>query len=187
MLTRTKTIATLGPATDDPTMLEKIIQAGVDLVRLNFSHQTIEKQQQRVDKVRHCAESQGVQIGIIADLQGPKIRTECFKEGKVTLKEGQDFILDAAWPGEEGTLEGVGITYKQLPQDVRRSDLLLLDDGRIVLEVKEVVETQIRCQVVVGGILSNNKGINRQGGGLSADALTHKDRVDIAAAAAMQV
>lgn len=187
MLTRTKIIATLGPATDDPTMLEKIIRAGVDLVRLNFSHQTVEKQQQRVETIRHCAEAQGQQIGIIADLQGPKIRTERFKEGKVTLKEGQDFTLDAALADDEGTLEQVGITYKQLPKDVRRSDTLLLDDGRIVLEVKEVADTQIRCRVVVGGILSNNKGINRQGGGLSAEALTHKDRTDIAAAAAMHV
>lgn len=187
MLTRTKIIATLGPATDDPTVLEKIIHAGVDLVRLNFSHQTAEKHQQRVEKVRQCAKSQGVQIGIIADLQGPKIRTERFKDGKITLKEDQNFTLDAVWASDDGTAERVGITYKQLPNDVQRGDTLLLDDGRIVLEVKEVGDTQIHCRVLVGGILSNNKGINRQGGGLSAEALTPKDRADITTAAALQV
>jgi pyruvate kinase len=187
MLRRTKIIATLGPSTDDPKMLDKIVRAGVDVVRLNFSHETAEQHGRRLEAMRRCAGGHGRSIGVIADLQGPKIRIERFSEGQVTLKEGARFILDAAYPRDIGNQEYVGITYKQLPNDVQRGDTLLLDDGRIVLEVKEVVDTQIGCEVIIGGTLSNGKGINRQGGGLSAGALTHKDRVDIASAAAMQV
>ena len=187
MLRRTKIIATLGPSTDDPKMLDKIIRAGVDVVRLNFSHQTAEMHQRRLEAVRQCAEAHQRPIGVIADLQGPKIRIENFCEGHIVLNEGDDFTLDAAHPSHKGHQRSVGITYKLLPKDVRCGDTLLLDDGRIVLEVKKVVDTKINCQVLIGGVLSNHKGINRQGGGLSADALTYKDRVDITTAAAMQV
>jgi pyruvate kinase len=187
MLRRTKIIATLGPATDDPNMLDKVVQAGVDIVRLNFSHQTAETHQRRLTAVRKCAESYGRIIGVIADLQGPKIRIENFKTGEIQLQEGDKFILDATCASDAGDQERVGITYKQLPKDVRRGDTLLLDDGNIMLRVKEIIEGQIHCKVIIGGTLSNHKGINRQGGGLSADALTHKDRQDIATAAAMQV
>ena len=187
MFRRTKIIATLGPATDDPTMLEKIIQAGVDVVRLNFSHQTPEIHQKRLAALRECASTHGRTIGAIVDLQGPKIRIESFREGYIVLKEGDPFILDATLANHAGNQQAVGITYKQLPQDVLKGDTLLLDDGRIVLAVIKVVETQIQCEVIVGGKLSNNKGINRQGGGLSANALTYKDRADIATAAAMHV
>ena len=168
-------------------MLTQLIQAGVDVVRLNFSHETSEIHQLRLEQVRQCADALGRSIGVIVDLQGPKIRIENFSEGKIFLNEGDEFILDATCPNHAGNQQRVGITYKPLPKDVRPGDTLLLDDGRIVLEVKEVVENQIHCQVVVGGILSNGKGINRQGGGLSANALTYKDRMDIASAAAMQV
>jgi pyruvate kinase len=187
MLRRTKIIATLGPSIDDPKVLDKIIQAGVDVVRLNFSHQTIESHQRRLDALRLAAHAYGRPIGVIADLQGPKIRIEAFSEGQIVLNEGDKFTLDAAHPSDAGNQQCVGITYKKLPKDVQRHDTLLLDDGRLVLEVKEVIDTQIHCQVAIGGILSDHKGINRQGGGLSADALTYKDRADIAAAAAMQV
>ena len=187
MFRRTKIIATLGPSTDDPKMLDKLIQAGVDVVRLNFSHETSESHQRRLEQVRQYADAIGRPIGVIADLQGPKIRIESFSEGKIALNEGDKFILDATIPSNAGNQQRVGITYKPLPKDVRHADTLLLDDGRIVLEVKKVIDSQIHCGVVVGGILSNCKGINRQGGGLSANALTHKDRVDIATAAAMQV
>ncbi|MDM8557297.1 pyruvate kinase [Candidatus Parabeggiatoa sp. HSG14] len=186
MLRRTKIIATLGPSTDDPVMLDKIIQAGVDVVRLNFSHQTADIHQQRLDKVRQCA-TYGQSIGIMVDLQGPKIRTESFHEGKIVLNEGDKFTLDASCPKNAGNQHCVGITYKELPKDVQKGDNLLLDDGRIVLEVKKVVDSEIHCKTIVGGKLSNNKGINRQGGGLSAGALTSKDRADIITAAAMQV
>jgi len=187
MLRRTKIIATLGPSTDDPKMLDKIIQAGVDVVRLNFSHETLEAHQRRLEAVRKFASAYDRPIGAIADLQGPKIRIECFSEGKIQLNQGDKFTLDATHPSHAGNQKCVGITYKQLPKDIRQDDTLLLDDGRIVLKVDAVEETKIHCEVVVGGKLSNSKGINRQGGGLSADTLTYKDRIDIAAIAKMPV
>ncbi len=188
MFRRTKIIATLGPATDDPEMLHKTIKAGVDLVRLNFSHQSAEVHQKRLDEIkRTCTNDYGRPVGVIGDLQGPKIRIEAFSTGSVTLEKGQAFTLDAACPPTAGNVQQVGITYKELPRDVRRGDTLLLDDGCLRIEVKHVVGTKIHCKVAVGGQLSNYKGINRLGGGLSARALTHKDRNDIAVAAAMQV
>ncbi|MEW6353139.1 MAG: pyruvate kinase [Pseudomonadota bacterium] len=185
MLRRTKIVATLGPATDDPKVLDKMIEAGVDVVRVNFSHGSAQEHQLRAETVCNRARAYGRTVGVLADLQGPKIRIERFKNGKVELQEGDKFILDAELGAAEGTAERVGITYKQLPQDVKRADTLLLDDGRIVLWVDQVSGAQIECRVVVGGELSNNKGINRQGGGLSATALTDKDRADIKIAAAM--
>jgi len=186
MLRRTKIVATLGPATDDPKIMDKMIEAGVDVVRVNFSHGNADAHRLRAETICNRARAYGRHIGVLADLQGPKIRIERFKDGKVTLEEGGKFILDAQWDPKGGTTERVGIAYKQLPQDVKRADTLLLDDGRIVLWVDQVVGAQIECRVVVGGELSNNKGINRQGGGLSAPALTNKDREDIKTAAAMQ-
>ncbi len=183
---RTKIVATLGPATDDPKVLDKMLEAGLDVVRLNFSHGTAESHRLRAETVCKRALHYGRHIGVLADLQGPKIRIERFANGKVTLEEGDKFILDTQCDPAGGTQERVGITYKRLPQDVKRADTLLLDDGRIVLWVDEVVGTQIQCRVVVGGDLSNNKGINRQGGGLSATALTEKDRADIKLAAQMK-
>ncbi|GAB6041509.1 pyruvate kinase [Endothiovibrio diazotrophicus] len=183
---RTKIVATLGPATDDPKVLDAVIEAGVDVVRLNFSHGSHEEHQRRADEVRNRARAYGRQVGVIADLQGPKIRIDRFKTGKVHLKEGDLFILDAALGVNDGDETRVGLTYKELPQDVKRGDTLILDDGAIVLWVDDVTGEQINCRVVVGGELSNNKGINRQGGGLSASALTDKDREDIKAAAAIE-
>ena len=187
MLRRTKIIATLGPATDDPKVLEKIIQAGVDVVRLNFSHQTAEFHKKRLEAVRACASNHGRPIGVIVDLQGPKIRIESFKNGHVILNEGDKFTLDTACPADDGDQQHVGITYKQLPKDVKKGDILLLDDGRIVLKIQEVINGCVNCKVSIGGKLSNHKGINRQGGGLSASALTYKDKADIITAANMQV
>lgn len=186
MLRRTKIVATLGPATDDPKVLDGIIQAGVDVVRINFSHGDPNEHRLRVEMVRNRAQAHGRQVGVLADLQGPKIRIDRFKDGKVRLAEGDHFILDADWPATDGNQERVGITYKDLINDVNRGDTLLLDDGRIVLWVEKVDGSEIICKVVVGGELSNNKGINRQGGGLSAAALTEKDRVDIKTAAALE-
>ena len=186
MLRRTKIIATLGPATDDPAVLDEMIQAGVDVVRVNFSHGGAEDHVRRAETVRNRARAHGRQIGVIADLQGPKIRIEGFRDGPVTLREGARFVLDASLGPKDGSEERVGITYKDLPGDVERGDTLLLDDGRIVLWVDEVVGHEIVCRVVVGGELSDSKGINRQGGGLSANAITEKDRADIRVAAEMQ-
>jgi pyruvate kinase len=188
MVKRTKIVATLGPATDNPAMLDKIIEAGVDVVRLNFSHGSADQHRKRVELVRERAKLLQRAVGIIADLQGPKIRIERFAEGRILLSEGEMFTLDATLDSKAGNKDRVGIAYKQLPKDVRKNDILLLDDGRIVLSVKEIIDgNQIRCKVKVGGELSDNKGINRLGGGLSADALTHKDKQDIAIAAELQV
>jgi pyruvate kinase len=179
MLRRTKIIATLGPATDDPKMLDKILEAGVDVVRINMSHGTPEEHIERCDRIRNRARAHGRQVGVLADLQGPKIRIERFKKSKVELKEGDTFILDAKLGEQDGTSERVGLSYKELPGDVKRGDTLLLDDGRITLWVNDTTESEVNCRVVNGGELSDRKGINRQGGGLSAPALTDKDRNDI--------
>lgn len=184
---RTKIIATLGPATDDEAVLERLITAGVDLVRLNFSHGETVDHERRVAAVRTLAKKQGREVGILADLQGPKIRIARFKEKEVQLKEGHSFVLDSAMDSDAGNEHGVGIDYKALPQDVSPGDTLLLDDGRIELTVETVSGSQIQCNVLVGGALSNNKGINRQGGGLSAQALTEKDRQDLKTAVALEV
>ena len=186
MQRRTKIVATLGPATDDPKMLDQIIEAGVDVVRINFSHGEPGDHAERVEKVRNRARAHGRQVGVLADLQGPKIRIECFKDGPISLEEGARFTLDGNMGTHEGHQEAVGLGYKALPDDVNRGDTLLLDDGRVVLWVEEVAGTQIHCKVVVGGALSDRKGINRQGGGLSAPTLTEKDRNDIRLAASFE-
>ncbi len=180
---RTKIIATLGPASTTETVLRDMVKAGVDVVRMNMSHGAPEEHAERVALVRHLAQEAGRFIAILVDLQGPKIRVARFKNKKVNLKEGAIFYLDSALGNEDGDETQVGIDYKELPRDVRAGDTLLLDDGRIVFTVKSVNGTRIECVVAVGGDLSNNKGINRQGGGLSAKALTDKDKRDIQVAA----
>jgi pyruvate kinase len=186
MLRATKIVATMGPATDDPKVLDEVIAAGVDVVRVNFSHGTPEEHLKRVETVRNRARAHGRQVGVLADLQGPKIRIDRFVDGGITLEEGARFALDGTLDRDLGDERQVGLAYKELPRDVQRGDTLLLDDGSIVLWVDQVVGERINCRVVVGGRLSSNKGINRQGGGLSAGALTHKDREDIALAAEMR-
>ena len=186
MQRRTKIVATLGPSTDDPKVLDGMIQAGVDVVRVNFSHGTPEEHLRRAENVRNRARAHGRQVGVLADLQGPKIRIARFTDDKVVLQEGARFILDAALDVEAGNQERVGLTYKALTDDVKRGDTLLLDDGAVVLWVEEVTGAEIETRVVVGGTLSDNKGINLQGGGLSAQSLTEKDRADIRVAADMQ-
>jgi len=168
-------------------MLEKMIAAGVNVVRLNFSHGTPEDHQMRADNVRAAAKKLGVVVGILADMQGPKIRCGKFKTGKTMLTIGQKFILDADMPLDDGDDERVGLTYKELVGDVEPGARLLLNDGLLVMDVDDVIGQAIHCTVVVGGVLSNNKGINRAGGGLSADALTEKDKEDIKTACAIGV
>ena len=184
---RTKIVATLGPGSSSSEVILEMIRAGVDVFRLNFSHGSHEEQKHRVDVIRECSEKTGRIIGILADLQGPKIRTHKFKDGQVQLIRGETFILDAALGKDEGTNERVGLAYKNLPKDVEKGDILLLDDGRVELEVSEVVGDEVRCEVIYTCVLSNNKGINLKGGGLSAPALTDKDKEDLKAAAAMEV
>jgi pyruvate kinase len=184
MLRRTKIVATLGPASSDPLTLARMIDAGLDVVRMNFSHGTAAEHRQRVELVRSLAIKAGRAVGVLVDLQGPKIRIGKFKEGKISLKAGEKFVLDAEC--EIGDAHRVGLDYKSLPKDVRTGDTLLLDDGRIVLGVSSVKGLRINCLVEQGGTLSNNKGINRKGGGLTAPALTEKDKRDIRTAAELK-
>ncbi|NNF50955.1 MAG: pyruvate kinase [Gammaproteobacteria bacterium] len=187
MTRRTKIVATLGPGTDDPKIMRAILQAGVDVVRINFSHGSAGDHGKRVKAARAAAAELGKSVGVLGDLQGPKIRIDRFRNGPIDLKEGQSFTLDAELGRDDGNEKQVGLTYKDLPQDVSKGDILLLDDGAISLEVMAVEGSAIRCRVQQGGRLSNNKGINRKGGGLSAAALTEKDFEDIVLAAKLDV
>ncbi|HEU4653808.1 MAG TPA: pyruvate kinase [Steroidobacteraceae bacterium] len=187
MLRRTKILTTLGPATDNPKVLTELIRAGADVVRVNFSHGEPEFHAKRVQMVRQAAEEVGKWVAILGDLQGPKIRIDRFVDGKIFLNEGEPFTLDVSLDPRGGTQKSVGVAYKELPKDVRAGDTLLLNDGLIVLEVDKVDGPRIETHVVVGGELSDKKGINKQGGGLSAGALTDKDREDIKLAASLGV
>lgn len=186
MLRRTKILATLGPATDQPGVLEGLFEAGIDVVRLNFSHGSADDHINRAQRVRELSKKTGRRVGILGDLQGPKIRIARFKDTKVFLNEGQDFALDINLDANAGDNTQVGITYEPLAKEVKPGSRLLLDDGRIVLDVVNVDNMRVNCKVVVGGYLSNNKGINLLGGGLSAAALTDKDREDIKTIARIQ-
>ena len=181
----TKIVATLGPASSDARVLEAMIKAGVNVVRLNFSHGKAQDHVDRANLVREAAKRAGHVVAIMADLQGPKIRVGKFAEGKVLLSNGANFVLDAART-EPGDIEGVGLDYKELPRDVKPGDTLLLNDGLIVLTVSKVQGEKVHTVVQMGGELSNNKGINKQGGGLTAPALTAKDMEDIKTAMSFQ-
>ncbi|MGP9635221.1 pyruvate kinase [Halomonas sp. AOP43-A1-21] len=178
-LRRTKIVATLGPASDRPGVLEAMIKAGVDVVRLNFSHGSPDDHRRRLQDVRDIAQRLGKCVAALGDLQGPKIRIARFAEGPIHLEAGQSFIIDMAIDTHAGNGERVGCDYPALIDDVSPGDRLLLDDGRVVLDVASIVGQEIHTNVHVGGKLSNNKGINKQGGGLSAPALTDKDRADL--------
>ena len=181
----TKIVATLGPASSDPKTLSDLVAAGIDVVRLNFSHGSVSDHRNRLDTLRHAMHVHSRTVGVMADLQGPKIRVGKFAGSKVLLKPGQNFILDAEC--KLGDSERVGLDYPELVDDVAAGDVLLLDDGRIVMDVAHIDGSEIHCVVHHGGELSNNKGINKRGGGLSAPALTAKDMEDIKTAAALQV
>ena len=181
----TKIVATLGPASNTPQILEEMIRAGVNVVRLNFSHGTAQDHIDRAQMVREAAKRAGREVAIMADLQGPKIRVGKFEQGKVMLESGQPFVLDASRT-EMGDIHGVGLDYKELPRDVVAGDVLLLNDGLIVLTVDKVQGEQVHTTVKMGGELSNNKGINKKGGGLTAPALTAKDMDDIKTAMSFQ-
>lgn len=187
MLRRTKIVTTLGPATDRDNNLEGIIKAGANVVRMNFSHGTAEDHLARANQVREIAKKLGKHVAILGDLQGPKIRVSTFKDGKIHLNIGDKFLLDADLPKGAGDQQQVGIDYKDLPRDVKTGDILLLDDGRVQLRVEGVDGNKVLTEVTVAGPLSNNKGINKKGGGLSAPALTEKDKEDIITAAKIGV
>jgi pyruvate kinase len=185
-LRRTKIIATLGPATDAPGALKRLLAEGVNVVRLNLSHGIADDHRARAAAVRAAAAELGNEVGILADLQGPKIRVERFALGPIQLEPNQLFTLDCRPDAPAGDATRVGVSYHDLWRDVKPADVLLLDDGLIALEVVEVGEQTILCRVLVGGALSDRKGINRQGGGLTVAALSDKDRNDIKLAAELR-
>ena len=180
---RTKIVATLGPATQDRQTLKQVLDAGVNVVRLNFSHGTHQDDIDRAVMVRELAAELGVYVGILGDLQGPKIRVSTFKNGPIQLNIGDKFELDANLGKGQGCQEKVGIDYKKLPEDVTSGDILLLDDGRIELRVEKISGSKIVSEVIHGGLLYDSKGLNRKGGGLSASAISDKDLEDIKVAA----
>jgi pyruvate kinase len=184
MLRGTKIVATIGPASSDLATLKAMLQAGVNVVRLNFSHGKARDHIDRAELVRQAAQECGVEVAIMADLQGPKIRIGKFEHNRIQIENGDKFILDADC--ELGNQERVGLDYKALPRDVKPADILLLNDGLIVLIVEKIIGNEIHTIVKIGGELSNNKGINRQGGGLTAPALTSKDMDDIKTAMSFQ-
>jgi len=183
VLRRTKIVATLGPATSTPEQLDALVRAGIDVARLNFSHGTADDHRERARLVREIASKQGRYVALMGDLQGPKIRIARFTDTKVKLRAGDAFILSNSHPKEEGNASIVGIDYPELVTDCHPGDELLLDDGRVVLVIDKIVDDAVYTTVTVGGPLSNNKGINRRGGGLSAPSLTDKDKADILVAA----
>lgn len=184
---RTKIVASLGPATDSPEVLDALFKAGVDVVRLNFSHATHDSVREQVDLVRRVEKNGNYDIAIMGDLQGPKIRIESFKQGSIELEVDDDFFLDHSLDKMAGDKQGVGITYDDLVKDVSVGDIILLNDGFIELVVKKIDGTRIHTVVTSGGSLSNKKGLNRKGGGLSAAALTEKDKQDIVLAAELKL
>ena len=187
MLKRTKIVATLGPASSSEEVLTNLITAGVDVIRLNFSHGEPDEHINRAQLIRKIARAQNRYVAILGDLQGPKIRITRFKDGEVILRHNQSFTLDADLDSTSGTEDTVGITYSDLINDCNTGDVLLLDDGRITMSIQEKTDRILHCKVIQGGTLSNNKGINLQGGGLSAPALTEKDIKDIKLAAKINV
>lgn len=175
---QTKIIATMGPASSSPEMIEKLIQAGVNVFRMNFSHGTHEFHAENIVKIRSIAAKLSMPVGIMGDLQGPKIRVSKFVDNQVTVENGATITLDTAYT-ELGTADLVGVDYKELSHDVKSGDTLLLDDGKITFTVLKVEGTKVHCNVTQGGVLKSNKGINKLGGGLTAPALTDKDLKDI--------
>ena len=183
MTRRTKIVTTLGPATDRDDNLQQIIAAGANMVRMNFSHGEVVDHVRRAKEVREIAAKLGKEVAIMGDLQGPKIRVSSFINDKIQLAIGDKFTLDSNLEKGQGNQQQVGLDYKTLPQEVEPGDVLLLDDGRVQLKVDSVDAHKVHTLVIIGGPLSNNKGINKQGGGLSAPALTEKDKKDIFTAA----
>ena len=169
---RTKIVATLGPATDDPKILKEIIDAGLDVARINFSHGEQDDHRARIEALRAAARECKREIGVMGDLQGPKIRVRRFKDSKATLTEGAEFFIDSALGMDDGDVDGVGVAYSKRQEDGKPGDVLLLNDGQITLKVERIDGTRVHTTVVLGGILSDHKGVNRQGGVLSAPART---------------
>ncbi|RYE62710.1 MAG: pyruvate kinase, partial [Oxalobacteraceae bacterium] len=184
---RTKIVATLGPASNSPEVIEQLIKAGLDVARLNFSHGTPDEHKARARLIREIAARLGRHVALLGDLQGPKIRIAKFTNKRIELKVGDRFTFSTSHPLTDGNQEVVGIDYPDLVKDCGVGDELLLDDGRVVMRVDTATPTELHCTVIIGGPLSDHKGINRRGGGLTAPALTEKDKADIKLAAEMEV
>lgn len=184
---KTKIVATLGPATDAPGMMDKMFEAGADVFRMNYSHGTHDDHANRCKVARELSLKHHRAVAVLADLQGPKIRVEQFAEGSVIVEEGQAFSFDTSLGRTDGNDKEVGVSYEKLPTDVKPGNVLLIDDGKLEMEVTSVEGTRVNCKVLVGGKLSNSKGINLKGGGLSAAALTDKDIEDLEHAVSMGV
>jgi pyruvate kinase len=184
---RTKIVATLGPASNSPEVIEKLILAGLDVARLNFSHGTPDEHKARARLIRDIAARHNRHVALLGDLQGPKIRIARFADKRIELRDGDPFRLSVSHPRDAGNQQVVGIDYPDLVKDCKAGDELLLDDGRVVMRVDTATETELQCTVLIGGPLSDHKGINRRGGGLTAPALTEKDRADIKLAAEMEL
>ncbi len=183
---RTKIVATLGPAVDPPERLAELIAAGMNVARVNLSHGSADEHRARVARLRAAADAAGVEVGLLVDLQGPKIRVGRFRDGAIELRPGAAFRLDLTCDDGAGDAERVYCGYAGLVADVVAGDRLLLDDGRLVLEVTGVADGWVDTRVVVGGRLASHKGINKLGGGLSAPALSDKDRADLGLAAELE-
>ncbi len=183
---RTRIVATLGPATDSKEMIGRLLLAGVNVFRLNFSHGDQDLHRQTVTNIRSASEELKIPVGILQDLQGPKIRVGRFEKDKVTLKEGARFDLTTG-DDSPGNDKRVGVTYKGLVNDVKVGDTLLLDDGRLSLKTIGFEGETIQTEVVIGGVLSNNKGINIPNATLSIPALTDKDVQDLKLGAELDV
>ena len=184
---RTKIVATLGPASNSPEVIEQLILAGLDVARLNFSHGTPDEHKARARLIREIAAKNGRHVALLGDLQGPKIRIAKFSNKRIELKIGDKFTFSTAHPLTEGNQDIVGIDYPDLVKDCGVGDELLLDDGRVVMRVETATADALHCVVIIGGPLSDHKGINRKGGGLTAPALTEKDKADIKLAAEMDL
>ncbi|NIH41115.1 MAG: pyruvate kinase [Buchnera aphidicola (Periphyllus aceris)] len=184
---RTKIVVTLGPSTDSSKILKKIILSGANVLRLNFSHGTHEEHLIRAKKAKKIIKETGSHVAILGDLQGPKIRISKFKKNKVFLKKGNLFVLDYSYKKKLGNEKKIGFNYKNLPNDICKKDILLLDDGKIQLIVLKVNKVQVFTKVIIGGILKNNQGINKLGGGLNAGSITNKDKRDILIASKINV
>ena len=174
---RAKIVCTLGPATDSYEQLKAIVEAGMNVARLNMSHGSHTEHEERYHKVRQVSEDTGRPIGILADLQGPKIRLATFANGPVTVDNGDEFTITTEdVPGDQHIC---GTTYKGLPGDVKPGDPVLINDGVIALEVVSVDGPRVKTVVIEGGVLSNNKGINLPGAAVNVPALSEKDKDDL--------
>jgi len=187
MQKRTKIIATLGPSSNDQKTIEKLIEAGANVFRLNFSHGSHDDHRQRAEMVRAAAAAVGKQVALLGDLQGPKIRIAKFASGPITLEVGDPLILDCDMDQSAGNKDAVGVTYPQLASDCKPGQVLLLDDGRLELGIEAIEGNKLYTKTIIGGVLSSNKGINLRDGGLSAPALTDKDYRDMKCAATIDL